>query len=594
MHSLLILSRLVEQFDLLLKQRWIHSCRRMLHFHIAWTLGSLIFISTISSVQVVWAGEQSISSVNEGNGDEMPPSCDQFKSKPDCEDEWQLLNIVYRKGKEIVQRIEFIQGHELIISSVTIVLMFVVGIVVLPIFLWAAARLFRIIRNYSLRPIIKSVFFIWLRPHGQTGLTINTDPGRPLLEDQKNAIKRIIEEAKRLHKSQPGRMFGLQGAWGAGKSFVVQELLNQTDGESSIVATRINIWEVQREQNLHLAMVKAILANPTLFNKHFVDYPLIILMSIIIEFIAKLMPTGLELSLGSSRVSLAQGLSIPMAWQKLFRIVVDKAVSNGLRFIVILDEIDRADPPMAQAAITLARRSLDLPGILVVLPFVEEQIRYKVFNPTIAVSPDLEGTMEAVLDEEAAKLDKETREMLLNESNKDGKEESKDGKEEREKERWKKFLIRYYQHMVGTDPRARDYLFNRFSEKYLANSIQLRGVQGKNLSSFILDCNTSFKVMFSELVDGHKIDRKVMEGNINRLSERGLMIGSALLPENFTVRSLRKFEGMLDEGFSRTIREIEGLPDSDEKHAIIQAYLIHAIVFSCLFSQDLIYNTDIA
>ncbi len=59
----------------------------------------------------------------------------------------------------------------------------------------------------------------------------------------------------------------------------------------------------------------------------------------------------------------------------------------------MLDEIDRAAPQVAQAAVTLAVQALGMPGVRVVLSYVDELIRYKAFNPLIDSLQDLGSTM---------------------------------------------------------------------------------------------------------------------------------------------------------------------------------------------------------
>lgn len=65
--------------------------------------------------------------------------------------------------------------------------------------------------------------------------------------------------------------------------------------------------------------------------------------------------------------------------------------------VLVLDEIDRASPLAAQTALTLLRRSLDLPNIAVVVPYVEEVLLGKAFSPRTALLPDLEALLHASL-----------------------------------------------------------------------------------------------------------------------------------------------------------------------------------------------------
>jgi hypothetical protein len=97
-----------------------------------------------------------------------------------------------------------------------------------------------------------------------------------------------------------------------------------------------------------------------------------------------------QLRLKTSAVEMDISLGVPLPWQKY----LDKlAAITPSGFVVVLDEIDRATPPMAQVAIAMIRRSLDKPGITVIVPYVPEQIRYKVFNPLLCETTDLQSSI---------------------------------------------------------------------------------------------------------------------------------------------------------------------------------------------------------
>jgi len=443
------------------------------------------------------------------------------------------------------------------------------------------------------RPLSRLLFRTWLRPSNNR--LPDCDVPR-LLDDQQTAIDRLIEEAQRLGPGQPGRMAGLEGAWGAGKSYVVGALLNTVNvsGDNKLVALRINIWEEEREHDLHLSLVRNVLEQRALFDRFVDDYPWRLLFAPLLNTLGRLLPNGLEVAFGGSGASLKAGISVPMLWQQSFRVVVDMAVQDGWKFIVILDEIDRADPPLAQAAITLARRALDLPGVLVVLPYVEEQIRYKVFNPATAVTPDLLGTLEAILDGEAGKLDARERALWSKfaaaaqspadeDESPDKKSKTSGDKEsatrnvvplEKMRESRRQFLVALYFDRVVGYPARRDKLFHRFSEKYLSWSLKLEGAREENLVTFVLDCETVFRKAWRGTIRG---EEGVMRGAISNMARDGIPTGLILLPPGFRISSLRRFEGLLDELLEEAKEDLARLTDTD----ILQARLAAIVALAC-------------
>jgi hypothetical protein len=448
------------------------------------------------------------------------------------------------------------------------------------------------------KPLSRLLFRTWLRPPNKR--LPDRDAPR-LLADQETAIDRLIEEAQRLGPGRPGRMAGLKGDWGAGKTYVVEALLNAVNAcnDNKLVALRINIWEEEREHDLHLSVVRNFLGQRALFDRFGDDYPWRLLFAPFLNVLGRLLPNGLEVAFGGSGASLKAGISVPMLWQQSFLVVIDKAVQDGWKFIVIFDEIDRADPPLAQAAITLARRALDVPGVLVVLPYVEEQIRYKVFNPATVVTPDLVGTLEAILDGEAGKLDARERALWrkfaaaaqpsVGEDEPAGEKDKKACDKtpakrnvasfEKMREARRQFLLALYFDRTVGHPARRDGLFRRFSEKYLSWSLKLEGARGENLATFVLDCETVFRNVWRRAMRG---DEGVMRGAISNMAREGIPTGVISLPPRFRISSLRSFEGVLDELLEEAKDDLARLADTD----ILQARLAAIVAFACAMAAD--------
>ncbi len=73
--------------------------------------------------------------------------------------------------------------------------------------------------------------------------------------------------------------------------------------------------------------------------------------------------------------------------------------------MLIIDDIDRCSHRVAQEFTTLLRRFADVPGLIIVVPYVHQQIHYKVFDPVMTVLPDLAASAEAHLWERHASSD---------------------------------------------------------------------------------------------------------------------------------------------------------------------------------------------
>ena len=81
----------------------------------------------------------------------------------------------------------------------------------------------------------------------------------------------------------------------------------------------------------------------------------------------------------------------PLDYQEdLERIVTAlRSAKTPKKLVIVLDEIERGTPAAAQATMVMARRSLDLPGVHVVLPFVRDVLSYNAFHPINIISTEL-------------------------------------------------------------------------------------------------------------------------------------------------------------------------------------------------------------
>ncbi|WP_286291693.1 P-loop NTPase fold protein [Methylomarinovum tepidoasis] len=203
-------------------------------------------------------------------------------------------------------------------------------------------------------------------------------------------MKRRLSNFSLLH---PGPLWAIRGDWGSGKSYLMGELQRRLEAQEKVAVVSVHIWREQSEVDLHQTIVDAILSHPKVMRACFPCYPTRILLRRMGQGFLRILPRGLRLSNGYIDAKFSPDRLMPLIAQRDLEWVVACARACGLRIVLILDEVDRAIVPVAQAAIVLTRRALNLPGLAVILPYVGAQLQLKVFNPLHDYSPDLHQTL---------------------------------------------------------------------------------------------------------------------------------------------------------------------------------------------------------
>lgn len=226
-----------------------------------------------------------------------------------------------------------------------------------------------------------------------------------LLTYQRDTMERLWKAVSETKLTDDAHVVQLAGRWGDGKSFLVHRLGRylrssavESAGEAGLRAdvAIVDTWKHESEPGLHLAILEELLRNRRyLYPYGWLRYPLTLLVG------RSVRQVRMQLSLKA--VATEMNYVPPrLPWQRPLEQLVARHRKRGRRTVIVLDEIDRATPEVAQSALTLMRRSLDLAGVSVVVCYVDPLIRYKVFNPLLdRVLPDLGSTMEAVIFEEA-------------------------------------------------------------------------------------------------------------------------------------------------------------------------------------------------
>lgn len=249
---------------------------------------------------------------------------------------------------------------------------------------------------------------VLLHRHAARAATRQAGPPPPrMLPSQERALadlKALIDDQCR---TGAGHVLPVDGRPGDGKSFLLTRLtydLNR-DRKSRYVVVVVDVWQQQTEADLQVEILEALYCHPAYLRRYrWLRVPASFLLAQQLAALRRLRSSLRVKLLNTSQTGVELDLELPtLRWQHHFERVT-AALSRRARVVVVLDELDRAVPSVTQAALTLARRSVDVPGVTVVLAYARAQVRYKAFNPLLPSLPDLGSTMEAVLYEHHLRL----------------------------------------------------------------------------------------------------------------------------------------------------------------------------------------------
>ncbi len=186
----------------------------------------------------------------------------------------------------------------------------------------------------------------------------------------------------------------LRGDWGSGKSVMLRSL--QADLHAAGVPdVWFNAWQHQTESLQHALLLdiarELVSHEPRLWKQipawHLVASRTVSILGLAIS--ALRMKAVLALRYTPPAVSFREDLErlLEAYWKR-----------HQLPLVLVIDEVDRCEHLVAQRLLPLTQRFLDVPGIAVVMPYVERQLRHKVFHPAMVELKDLRGAVAGLLD----------------------------------------------------------------------------------------------------------------------------------------------------------------------------------------------------
>lgn len=209
-----------------------------------------------------------------------------------------------------------------------------------------------------------------------------------------------------------GRVVSLKGEWGAGKTVTLRRLQDDLDqeiaqGSGRFVPVWINVWRAETEAELHLAFYEEILHTPVIFRECWLALPwLTPRMSLLLRQLVHSVRVAFKNGDMAMEATLQPDVPLALTVQPQIEWIVNQMRRAGLGVVLILEELDRATPTISKQAIVSVERSFKLPGVTVILPYVQQHLWAKVFNPLDPAPADLDSSMETLLQQDLLQMAK--------------------------------------------------------------------------------------------------------------------------------------------------------------------------------------------
>ena len=255
------------------------------------------------------------------------------------------------------------------------------------------------------------LFERYSRNHRYWSRLLNEDL-HPRLPSIEACVAEIVRRIESRSLTFEPRVISLEGDWGNGKSRVLRELQwhfanaaaeeqdRSEDADPLTVMIMVDIWSFTNHLDLQFALIEELLSHPLVpaevlpgqrFSFRFWNHQTVMVALLFYRFMLFSGRLGFKAGPVEFTATQTEGL-----WYFIIRTIIDKLRANNIRVVWCLDEIDRSTPEIAQQAIMLTKRFLNFPGTTIVLPYVEDMLNWKVFNPLLCTQPDLLSTMQGI------------------------------------------------------------------------------------------------------------------------------------------------------------------------------------------------------
>jgi KAP family P-loop domain len=235
---------------------------------------------------------------------------------------------------------------------------------------------------------------------------------KDLLPSQRDFVDKYYSEfSNRDQKVLSTKIYAIRGIWGTGKSTILKAMKArlEEDAIDQALPVFLNAWREESIDDLHFRLVAHLALDPGVFSvcsgrlsSRFVKRMAQIdesrrsfnISELLTRFRAKRHIGETETE---SELELRFNLPTKLDFQDDLEAIVNAANAQNKTIVLFVDEIERGTTTAAQAMVVLLRRSFDLEGLQVVLPFVPDVMDAAVFNPLNQQSPELIAATEAVL-----------------------------------------------------------------------------------------------------------------------------------------------------------------------------------------------------
>jgi hypothetical protein len=329
------------------------------------------------------------------------------------------------------------------------------------------------------------------------------DLGMSLLPSQRDVVRQCLARIRDGSRRGTSVLVGLRAVWGGGKTTVMYALKRELREQTEFVPVYLNAWRAETAEELHFHVVQTIVTNPAIWPwaAPFMSRRLLCRIAAGRQFhspnwLERLQKLKWRVSLDSkgsdnkvgAELSGEHLVATPLDFQDDLRRCLQVLRSHGREVVLLVDEIERGTHLSAQAMLVLLRRSLDLPGMHVVMPYVPEVLDALVFEPLALRSPELDATAMAVMTGHA-RLRKQAFERLARSEQRQRKSRRDPGKAAESADtahgaELRRALLTEYM-LISDIERSR--LLRRMREKYTGASIDVTSGSPKDLVYFLLN-----------------------------------------------------------------------------------------------------------